>query len=93
MTNKWISVKELDKLLTNKDPNFEWASETVLITDEENVSVGFFEPEYFAKNDEDPLTYSSSVWHDYGDYLRKNISGYAEVTHWMPLPKPPNYEG
>lgn len=86
---EWISVEDLKKLPKSIDPESEWGSRSVLITDGENVSVGYFEPEYFAPDDENPIQYSSEVWNDDANYLKTNISGFAEVTHWMELPLPP----
>jgi len=83
--NKWISVK--DKLPEEDEEGY---SVTVLISDGKNISIGYYEFEYFAKDDEDPCLYSSDCWHDDGIAITKCNGGYGEVTHWMPLPLLPN---
>ena len=76
---EWISVE--DRL---PEPE-----KDCLISNGVHVGVGYYEAEYFAEDPEDPLQYSSDCWHQEGSNLKTCNSGFADVTHWMPLPNPP----
>lgn len=82
----WISVKNDVPPAHEGDPGY---SITVLITDGKNIATGYYEYEYIADDPDDPHQYSSDVWHDDSNLLKTNCCGWAEVTHWAPLPEPP----
>jgi len=87
----WISVK--DKLPIDPNSNGE-QSDDVLITNGESISVGYYESEYHIDRDPEAyegqkMIFSSETWHAHGHYLNTCISGFPEVTHWMPLPDLP----
>ncbi len=76
----WISVK--DQLPPkDMDQETDW-SITVLITDGKNIGIGYYEFEYFADDPTAELQYESDSWNDDTHII-------DDVTHWMPLPKPP----
>lgn len=80
----WIKVE--DRLPIDKNRNGEY-SEDVLVTDGENICVGYYETEYHIDNDPDAYEgqkeiYSSPTWWPDRDYVQK-------ITHWIPLPEPP----
>lgn len=85
----WIDAKKQlpPKCIDNSDESIE-----VLISDGENIGMGYHEYEYFGDDPDDPISYSSAVWHDDTSNLNTCVSGFAEVTHWMPLPPSPNVD-
>jgi len=82
MTNvEWISVD--DALPTG---GMEYSC---LITDGEEISTGWYEPEYFAESKDEALQYSSDCWHDDSGHLNSDCGGWPQVTHWAKLPSLP----
>jgi hypothetical protein len=86
----WVNVE--DSLPDLSKPNG-GESEDVLIFDGENIGIGYYESEYHIEDDPDAYegqatTYSSDCWHS-TNHLNRDVCGWPEVTHWMPLPKPP----
>lgn len=81
---KWISVNIAKPPL--EDAGY---SQTVLISDGKQVSIGYYEFEYFAEDPNESLQYSSDVWHDDANLLSADHSGWADVTHWAFLPSLP----
>ncbi len=79
--SEWISVNEK---LPPQDPEETGHSIFVLITNGKTIGLGSYEYEYFAENEEDPITYSSPSWYDATHHISN------EVTHWMPLPEVPH---
>lgn len=78
----WIDAKK--RLPEELDAGY---SINVLITDGENISIGYHEYEYFAEDPNELTQYSSPVWHDDANLLTSSSGGWGEVTHWKPLPK------
>ena len=82
----WISV---NKALPIEDVSGEFPD--VLISDGINVGIGYFHKEIINEEpDENGLLYSDEVWYQEGHLLNENYSGWPQVTHWKPLPLPPN---
>ena len=83
---EWISVK--DRLPKPQRGNRSY-SETVMISDGKNISIGYHKYEYIAEDSEDPLQYSSDVWEDDANLLTTDYLGWPEVTHWAMMPETP----
>ncbi len=54
-----------------------------LISDGKNISIGYYEPEFFQKDDPEwskisGITYSSSVWYDDSDLIQ-NVKFYKKL--------------
>ena len=87
---EWISVKEKLPTPTTLDD-----APTVLITDGKNISTGWYEHEPELEEDgrffpEEKLWHDHGYWNDLGlGCLKKDMSNWPIVTHWMPLPEPP----
>ncbi len=79
---KWVSVED-ELPLAGGD------SEGVLIYDGQYIGIGYYEPEEKWTNDEGKYNYRSAVWYSDVGYIKTSIGGFAEVTHWAELPKPP----
>lgn len=78
---EWIDVN--DRLPPSGDLHA-W-----LITDGENIGIGWYEEEYISDNPEEDLQYSSAMWHQDGAFLWTEVSGAPRVSHWAPLPALP----
>lgn len=81
---KWIKIEELL-------PPY-GSEETFLITDGENISTGYYEYEFCHDEENDPFLYRKPKWIADNSQLATCESGYALVTHWMPLPLLPDEE-
>lgn len=65
------------------DPN-------VLITDGENIGIGFYEHNREETDERTGIVYPEEIlWNDLSKMLNTCCSGWPEVTHWMPIPEPP----
>jgi len=82
---KWNNYPE-HKPTVPKDEEF---SQDYLITDGKHITIGYFEPEYWAENPEEPLQFSDEVWHQEGSILKTDCCGWPKVTHWAELPELP----
>jgi Protein of unknown function (DUF551) len=84
-TMEWISVKEkVPSGFLDEDPE-------VLITDGENVSIGWHEHNFEEINFENGLYFPEEIlWHDSAHALTTDCNGWPEVTHWAPLPLTPS---
>ncbi len=88
---KWYDVKDKLPKKSKDDPEH---SETVMISDGNEISIGYYEFEYSAEDDEeieenDGLSYSSATWHDEIGCLEKECDGWPKVRFWAKLPKAP----
>lgn len=81
---KWIKV---DEILPEHDDDGE--SDDYLITDGENISIGWHEAEYNPDYPLGDLQYSSPVWHDHCNLLNCDCCGWPKVTHWAAMPELP----
>lgn len=79
----WISVKDC---LPEKNGD----EYSYLISDGRQIAIGWYEPEYFAEDPNEPIQYSSATWHEDSSWLFKDVSGFPEVKYWAELPALPN---
>lgn len=80
MSNKWTSVKDKLPPRLKDDDSY---SIYVLLTDGTSISTGYLE---FEEDDED-----GNCWvADAIDLINPCCAGWAQPTHWMPLPGLPN---
>jgi hypothetical protein len=70
-------------------PSMNGMEYSYLITDGKEISIGWYEEEYFSDNPEEESWFRSATWHDDKTFLRIDISGFPEVTHWRYLPSLP----
>ncbi len=84
--HKWVDVKDR---LPPRDDQDEGYSIFVLVSDGKNIGLGYHSYEYFSDDPHEEIQYSSDYWVDLASHLNTCISGFAEVTHWMELPEPP----
>ncbi len=84
--SEWISVCDRLPKPSKDDDGY---SITVLITDGRDISVGYHEYEYHAKDAKEELQYSSEVWHDEAHRLTSEFGGWPNVTYWKALPELP----
>ena len=92
---EWIPYNEKNKPQRKEEEDDGVYSKDYLITDGENIGIGYFEFEYFSEDhpEDDPeitgITYSSECWHDWTSLLNSGIDGWPMVTHWAKLPELP----
>ena len=84
---KWIDAEK--QFPENNDVDFAY-----LISDGHNISIGWYEPEFFEKDDpeyskESGITYSSACWHDDANLLKTGLNGWPEVKFYTNLPELP----
>lgn len=78
---KWIDVRDMLPIETGPEYSY-------MISDGNEIGIGYYEPEYFAEDPSESLQYSSEMWYSDVDYVNA-----SDIKFWSLMPNLPFQSG